>query len=48
MYQEGISQRNIGLILLEEGVPSPDTPTPWSNSCISVIVAEYKQKNTPA
>lgn len=42
LYKGGMSMRQIGELLVREGVESPDMVVPWGTSVISIVINTHK------
>ena len=42
MYKGGVSRRDISLILVDEGVPSPKMTLPWGINAINKVIEKYE------
>ena len=44
MTAEGLSRRQIGQRLIDDGVPSPDMAVPWGENAITLVQKKFKEK----
>jgi hypothetical protein len=42
LYKGGMSMRQIGELLVREGVESPDMVVPWGTAVISIVINTHK------